>query len=204
MRTSKLSVADDPPTVTSPYQRAIRAMNEQHPAFVKADRIQRHLSPRDQARFQGMTPADFLSLHDAGKSRPVARSRESRPGRRSRSAQASRDGPDEPEPPRGGRVCAYCGASLDGRRPNVRNCSPVHRVRASQVRTKAERELAGLTPETLTAKWAESLNGQLKDLPPTFAARVLADFAKQGIVRRLPDGSYGRTELGEFGELVES
>jgi hypothetical protein len=74
-------------------------------------------------------------------SHPVARARESRPGRRTRSSRASRDGPDEPEPPLGGptRSCGLCGASLEGRRSNVRYCSDSHKVRACQLRSDERR-----------------------------------------------------------------
>jgi hypothetical protein len=137
-------------------KRALKALNDQLPALVKADRIIRRLPRHERARYLRWTPAQFLAFHDLAKRQvhPVARSRESRPGRRSRSARASRDGPDEPEPPppRGGlpRTCGFCGASLEGRRPNVQFCSDSHRVRACQLRS-AERHARELRAEAARA-----------------------------------------------------
>lgn len=111
------------------WQQVKAALNDQqqHRAFVKADRIIRQLPRHEQALYERLTPADFLALHASAKTqgRPVARSRESRPGRRrrTRSSRASRDGPEpEPEPPPLARRCAHCGDPIIGRRADAQYC----------------------------------------------------------------------------------
>jgi hypothetical protein len=123
------------------YQRQIAAVNRQYPAYVKAERILKHLSPHERDRFMRWTPSDILRFFAASRKTPAGRSKASRPGRRSRSSTASRDGPDEPPPPLGGRNCGFCGTSLEGRRPNVKYCTPSHRARACQLRSEERRAL---------------------------------------------------------------
>jgi hypothetical protein len=125
------------------YQKVVKALRRQLPAYQKAERILSQLPPRERARYDDWTPADFLRVHGARPSRrptTVARARPTRGSRANRQRAPGRE-PGGDEPPPLARACGFCGASLEGRRRNVRYCSDSHRVRACQLRRDERRAL---------------------------------------------------------------